>query len=134
MTSQGIWGSMLAVARRRSIELAATAVLLLATGCGTGGTADAEGDLAAGQEAFESYCIACHGEAAAGTDAGPLLVHVIYEPSHHGDDAFRNAARSGVQPHHWEFGPMPPVPAISDAEIDAVIAYVRDLQRAAGIE
>ena len=133
MTSQGIWGSMARVATRRAIQLAATALFVLAAGCGGGGAAG-EDDLAAGQQAFESYCIACHGAAAAGTDAGPPLVDVIYEPSHHGDDAFRNAARNGVQPHHWEFGPMLPVAGISDAEVDAVIAYVRNLQREAGIE
>lgn len=121
MTTRPAWG------------WAVPALLLLAAGCGGGG-GDAGDAVAVGQEAFESHCIACHGAGAAGTDAGPPLVHVIYEPSHHGDDAFRNAARTGVQPHHWDFGPMPPAPAITDPEIDAVIAYVRDLQRRAGIE
>ena len=61
-------------------------------------------------------------------------MHIVYEPSHHPDGAFRSAVREGAPPHHWEFGPMPPVPGISDAEIEAVIAYVRQLQREAGIE
>jgi mono/diheme cytochrome c family protein len=111
---------------------AATVLLVTVPACQSddgGGTA-----AASGQEAFETYCISCHGAQARGTDQGPPLVDVIYEPSHHPDEAFRNAARQGVAPHHWDFGPMPPVPGISDAEIDAVIAYVRALQREAGID
>ena len=120
-------------------RLFVSAVLLGAAvlaGCGGGddGGSAAGGDVAAGEQGFSTYCIACHGEAAAGTEQGPPLVHIVYEPSHHPDDAFRSAARNGVQPHHWEFGPMPPVQAIPDDELDAVIAYVRRLQRDAGIE
>ena len=121
-------------------RLLATLVLATLVACGGGGDAPADGAaeggaaVAAGQQAFETYCVACHGPQASGTEAGPPLVHLVYEPSHHPDDAFRSAARNGVQPHHWEFGPMPPVPAITDDEIDAVIAYVRDLQQKAGIE
>ena len=114
---------------------AALAGIVLA-GCGGGGEGGAAGggEVAQGEEAFSTYCIACHGQAGAGTDQGPSLVDIVYEPSHHSDDAFRSAVRNGVVPHHWEFGPMPPVAGISDAEIDAVIAYVRGLQREAGIE
>lgn len=113
--------------------LAAICVLVTLGACaadeGSGATAAADG-----QEAFERYCISCHGAEAQGTDQGPPLVHIVYEPSHHSDDAFRSAAREGVTPHHWDFGPMPPVAGISDEEIDAVITYVRGLQREAGIE
>ena len=124
-------------ARRRSTLLRVFSVVgafVVLAACGgsegeSGGT-----DAAAGQEAFETYCISCHGEAGQGTDQGPPLVHIVYEPSHHGDDAFRAAVANGVTPHHWEFGPMPPVPGISDTEVDAVITYIRGLQREAGIE
>ena len=61
-------------------------------------------------------------------------MHEVYEPSHHPDESFRNAVQQGVQPHHWEFGPMPPVPGVQGEDIDAVIAYVRSLQREAGIQ
>ena len=46
---------------------------------------------------------------------------------------FANAVRNGVVAHHWQFGDMPPVPGVSDADIEAIICYVRELQRAAGI-
>ena len=114
--------------------ICAAAVL---AGCGSGAGSDAGSDdaaVAAGQEAFDTYCVTCHGAGAQGTDKGPPLVHILYEPSHHSDEAFRSAAREGVVPHHWDFGPMPPVDGISDPELDAVVGYVRGLQREAGIE
>ena len=121
--------------RRRSLlrpcTLAAGAVALLAA-CGSGDSGGT--DTAAGQEAFETHCISCHGEAGQGTDQGPPLVDIVYEPSHHGDDAFRAAVANGVTPHHWDFGPMSPVSGISETEVEAIITYVRELQREAGIE
>ena len=85
-----------------------------------------------GARAFEGSCSVCHGKNAGGTASGPPLVHRIYEPSHHGDNAIRRAARLGVQPHHWRFGAMPKVD-VSDRELGSIIAYVRELQRANGI-
>ena len=85
-----------------------------------------------GARAFEGSCSVCHGKNAGGTASGPPLVHRIYEPSHHGDNAIRRAARLGVQPHHWRFGAMPKVD-VSDRQLDSIIAYVRELQRANGI-
>jgi cytochrome c len=88
----------------------------------------------AGMEVFNENCAVCHGENAAGRDgAGPPLVHVIYEPSHHGDGSFQLAVKNGVRAHHWPFGNMPPQPQVSENEVDRVIAYVRALQRANGI-
>jgi mono/diheme cytochrome c family protein len=82
---------------------------------------------------FTANCAACHGRLAAGTDVGPPLVHIYYEPGHHADIAFRRAVELGVRPHHWNFGPMPPVPGLSEAQIAAITAYLRWLQRQAGI-
>lgn len=87
---------------------------------------------ARGARAFGANCKQCHGPNAAGTDKGPPLVHRIYEPSHHGDAAIRRAVRLGVRPHHWGFGAMPKID-VSDRELDAIIAYIRELQRANGI-
>ena len=87
-----------------------------------------------GESAFNENCMACHGKNAAGKDGlGPPLVHKIYEPSHHGDMAFVLAAKRGVRQHHWLFGNMPPQPHVNDQEIQAIIAYIRTLQRANGI-
>ena len=87
-----------------------------------------------GEKAFNAVCAACHGANAAGTEAGPPLVHKIYEPSHHGDYAFEMAVANGVRAHHWRFGDMPPQPAMTKADLQNVIAYVREVQRANGIE
>ena len=87
-----------------------------------------------GKTAFEAKCAICHGTNAAGNiEAAPPLVHKIYEPSHHGDESFQRAAALGVQAHHWRFGNMPPVEGITRAEVDTIIAYIRELQRANGI-
>lgn len=87
-----------------------------------------------GERAFNAVCAACHGANGAGSGMGPPLVHRIYEPSHHGDQAFEMAAANGVRAHHWRFGDMPPQPALTKADLRTVITYVRELQRANGIE
>ncbi len=88
-----------------------------------------------GETAFEMSCASCHGVNAAGKDGfGPPLVHKFYEPSHHGDMAFVLAVKQGVREHHWKFGNMPPVARVSDQEIQSIIAFVRALQRANGIQ
>lgn len=87
-----------------------------------------------GKLGFEAKCAACHGLNAAGQDGvAPPLVHIIYEPSHHGDDAFHRAAAMGVRGHHWPFGDMPPVEGITRGDVTMIVAYVRELQRANGI-
>ncbi|WP_390914156.1 c-type cytochrome [Pseudosulfitobacter sp. SM2401] len=87
-----------------------------------------------GKFGFEAKCAACHGLNAAGQDGvAPPLVHIIYEPSHHGDKAFQRAAAMGVRGHHWPFGDMPPVDGINRADVTMIIAYIRELQRANGI-
>ncbi|HSM43242.1 MAG TPA: c-type cytochrome [Afifellaceae bacterium] len=86
-----------------------------------------------GKILFDRNCAECHGENAAGSEKGPPLVHKIYEPSHHGDAAFYLAARNGVRAHHWPFGDMPPRPEVSDPEMAAIVAYVREFQQANGI-
>jgi mono/diheme cytochrome c family protein len=87
----------------------------------------------AGEAKFNANCSACHGPQASGTNQGPPLVHKIYEPNHHGDAAFQRAAANGVKAHHWQFGDMPKIDAVTPADVDQIIAYIRWLQRQAGI-
>ena len=89
--------------------------------------------LLAGRAVFETYCLECHGEAATGTEKGPPLVHRVYHPGHHADPAFYLAPLQGVRAHHWGFGDMPPVEGITRDEVGTIVAYVRWLQRKAGI-
>ncbi len=87
-----------------------------------------------GKVAFDAKCAACHGANATGLEGlAPPLVHKIYEPSHHGDEAFQRAAQLGVQSHHWRFGNMPPVDGLTRADVKGIVAYVRELQRENGI-
>lgn len=110
----------------RSIMAVAAFALLLAACGGSGAPAD-------GAVVFANNCASCHGADLQGTTTGPPLLHEYYVPSHHSDESFMRAIRSGVAAHHWDFGPMPPVPALDENEARAVIAYVRDQQREAGI-
>ena len=41
--------------------------------------------------------------------------------------------KNGVASHHWNFGNMPARPELSDGDIEDIIAYVRAIQREAGI-
>jgi len=125
---------------RRLQILAGAAVLLAfgAAGCGQTATELSDGaspdDVNAGRVAYEQSCSACHGVGAQGTPDGPPFIDKIYEPSHHPDAAFLLAVRRGVRAHHWNFGDMPPQNGVSDDDVSQIVAYVRGLQRDAGID
>ncbi|KNG95399.1 c-type cytochrome [Pseudaestuariivita atlantica] len=88
-----------------------------------------------GKMIFEANCAQCHGTNAVGQKGvAPPLVHKIYEPSHHSDMAFVIAAKNGVRAHHWKFGNMPRIEGVTDADAKYVAMYVRELQRANGID
>ena len=86
-----------------------------------------------GKQAFDTNCAQCHGPNAAGTDKGPTLIHEIYNPGHHSDEAFFLAAKLGVRQHHWPFGNMPPQPQVTQEQLIAIVKYVREMQAANGI-
>ena len=88
---------------------------------------------AAGQPLFDENCASCHGPFGTGTDSGPPLIHKIYEPSHHSDVSFVRAMDQGTVAHHWEFGDMPAQPQVAAADHGKIIAYIREIQRANGI-
>ncbi len=131
--------------------MVAALALLVMTACGggsspqpaTGGTegdggppATAPAEPAAarsGEDLFNANCSACHGVGAVGTDAGPPLVHDIYHPGHHSDVSIRSAVRVGVMQHHWFFGDMPPVAGVPQEDVEKIVCYIRETQRAGGI-
>lgn len=87
-----------------------------------------------GEALFQASCATCHGDNAAGREGiGPPLIHKIYEPGHHGDGAFYLAVKQGARAHHWPFGNMPPVEDVTQKDVESIVAYVRKLQRANGI-
>lgn len=88
----------------------------------------------AGKRAFDLHCARCHGEHAAGTSAGPPLVDRTYRPAVHADVAFELAVRRGVPAHHWRFGDMPPQQTVPQLDVAHITRFVRELQKANGIE
>ncbi len=110
------------------------AFLLL--GCDNGSKpymADVAPNGAAGEPLFNAYCVACHGAGARGTERGPTFLSKIYEPNHHADAAFRLAIQNGVRAHHWGFGDMPKIQGVTSEQAGEIIAYIRSLQKQAGV-
>jgi hypothetical protein len=62
------------------------------------------------------------------------LIDVAHRPWHHADGAFTLAVRRGVRVHHWLFGDMPPQHEVTDRELADIVWYVREVQKADGIE
>ncbi len=87
-----------------------------------------------GSMVFQMHCAGCHGENAAGTPNGPPLIHKLYAPSQHDDHLFRRVIATGVAAHHWQYGPMPAIRLSRAFHSDRIIKYIRELQRANGID
>lgn len=87
-----------------------------------------------GADLYATNCAECHGTDLRGTDRGPSHLSIVYEPSHHSDGAFLVAVLTGSPQHHWEFGPMPPVPGLSEEDVSAIVAFVRQAQVDEGFE
>ncbi|MCD9624259.1 c-type cytochrome [Rhabdothermincola salaria] len=113
----------------------AVAVLVL-VGCGDDGTDNAAQSTSAerGAEVYTDSCASCHGSELEGTDQGPSLLSIVYEPGHHPDEAFRSAIANGAPQHHWQFGAMPPVEGLDPAGVDAVIGFIRSQQETQGFQ
>ncbi len=127
---------------RAGILLWITVVALaLAMACSGGEETSGDGAFEGGQPGafgqgealFNDNCAICHGAAGAGTQVGPPLVHLVYNPDHHPDFSFHNAVNNGVPQHHWVFGDMPPRPGLSESDVNNIICYIRQLQVNEGI-
>jgi len=90
--------------------------------------------VAEGAAIYQASCASCHGADLRGTAVGPSHLSIIYNPDHHGDRAFASAVVNGVEAHHWNFGDMPPVAGISEADFVRLIAFIRERQRLDGFE
>ncbi len=88
---------------------------------------------ALGYQKYQNMCTVCHGKWGEGTKSGPPLMHPFYKPSHHNDASFYRAALRGVKAHHWKFGDMPPISGATQKDMDAIVPYVRWLQREKGV-
>lgn len=97
-------------------------------------TTTAVGDPVVGETLYQNNCASCHGTELRGTDKGPPHLDAVYEPGHHADIAFQLAVERGSRQHHWNFGDMPPIEGLSTDDVADIVAYVREQQRAVGIE
>ncbi len=118
------------------VVVAATGLFVVACGSDQpdSGTTTTSAGSADGADLYNQSCAKCHGVDLRGTAKGPSHLSIVYKSDHHSDDSFRSAARNGVGAHHWDFGDMQPVEGLSDADIDAIIAYVRTVQEREGFE
>jgi mono/diheme cytochrome c family protein len=128
------------IATRRLELVAALAVAIILGGCGGGSAGEVNiseqpADLVTtGAEIYQAACAACHGTDLRGTDQGPSHLSAVYEPNHHSDAAFLLAVRNGSPHHHWRFGDMKPIDGLSEEDIVALTAFVREKQRVEGFE
>ncbi len=124
----------------RSRAIAILAAGLIFAGCGSGsdpGSGIPPQDpetVARGGVLYEAQCASCHGSDLRGTDLGPSHLSIVYEPNHHADIAFFLAVSRGSRAHHWSFGNMEPVPGLTDEDVAAIVAFVREQQRIHGFE
>ena len=87
-----------------------------------------------GATVYADACASCHGADLGGTDKGPSMLSIVYEPNHHSDESFRRAIAVGSPEHHWTFGDMKPVEGLTAAEVTGVIEFVRSEQQRLGFE
>lgn len=119
--------------------LAALTVAMLLGACGGGGSSNVGLDehelIVKGDGLFhgEATCQICHGPDLRGSGMGPPLVDQRYAPSKLPDQAIYDAVQHGMRSHNSSFGPMPALPHLDHADVEAIIAYVRSVQRENGI-
>ena len=124
----------------RRVAAAAVGLALLVAACGGSGGSNEGLDerelIVKGRELVrgKATCAVCHGPDLLGTPMGPSFLQALYAPDRLPDSAIHDAVRNGVKQKNWDFGPMPALPHVSDADVDAIIAFIRSMQRAAGID
>lgn len=93
------------------------------------------GPVLAGKAVFEGVCATCHGPALRGTDAGPPLLHNWYAPgAGHDDRQVLTVINGGTKGHMWKFGDMPKPEGLKPGQDKEVLAYIRAMQSANGID
>ncbi len=92
------------------------------------------GDVAKGKDLYDSSCVACHGQNAEGVpNLGKDLVRGDFAKSQSDAEllAFIKKGRDATDPLNTTHVPMPPKggnPALTDADIMNIIAYLRTLE------
>ena len=85
----------------------------------------------AGRKSCDDNRASCDGgNAAAEVGVAPAPVRIVCEPGHHGDEPFRRAVTRGVPGQRLRFGDMPPADGSARRDMAAVVACIREPQRA----
>lgn len=87
-----------------------------------------------GRVIFSRACGSCHGTYGEGSEHGPPLVHPLYASDRLSREGFTHAIRNGVEAYRWPFGNMAPVADVDTAKIANLYRFVREMQRANGID
>lgn len=103
-----------------AVTTAALSVLSAACGADGPGTA-----LERGERIYAANCAQCHGADLTGNERGPSLLLEVYGSDELADADIADAIRNGAEQRLFEFGPMAGNGALSDQQIDAVVAFVR---------
>ena len=90
-------------------------------------------ELKRGEAGYMRDCAKCHGEDALGNLSGPPLLHAVYAPMQHSDAAFLLSVRAGMKAHHFNFGDMERMPAVTAEMVGEITSYIRWLQREVGV-
>jgi len=111
---------------------------MLLAACGGGGSAPTEkpaGDAVAGKTAYDKTCVACHGSDGKGMPGlgKDLTTSQFFRETSDADLlAFVKTGRPASDPANTTGVDMPPKggnPALTDEDIQNIIAYVRTLQQ-----
>jgi mono/diheme cytochrome c family protein len=111
---------------RLSASIWLLGVVLLAgtlSGCGSGSGRNVDG-----RALFAANCAVCHGTTGQGTDRAPSLREARYRPEQLSDADVADSIRNGVPDRESEYGPMPAFRQFDDAQIEALVEVVRELQ------
>lgn len=109
-------------------------IVLALASCGADADTRRTAGPADGAALYGAACASCHGADLRGSPVGPSQLSEVYVPSHHSDATYRTAIKNGSPAHHWDFGPMPAFPGLSDEQITAIIGHIRTVQEREGFE
>lgn len=87
-----------------------------------------------GREHFAAACGTCHGAYGEGSDRGPILIHQLYAPSVFPDVSIESSVHNGAVARNWPFGDMPVIEGVGDSQLDLIIGFLREVQKANGID
>lgn len=116
----GVAGGRLLLGTGVTLVLAASAA-----SCGTDGPTT---ELERGEAIYAANCAQCHGGDLIGSDRGPSLLDPMYGTDQLTDVEFADAVRNGVEQRLWDFGDMPGNGSYTDAQVAAILTFVRAQQ------